>query len=1061
MMRKFALIAIVFLCLASRLLAQSGVIEGQVFDKSTNKPLADVSVVVNGTPNGVKTDGEGKYKLAFPFKSNTMITFSYVGFKPYQTVVGDRRTINVSLEVANTELGEVVTIGYATVKRRDLTGAVSSVTAKQIADIPLSSAAEALNGRLAGVQITTAEGAPGAEVKIRVRGGNSITQDNSPLYIIDGVQVEDGLSGLAPQDIESVDVLKDASATAIYGARGANGVIIITTKGGREMKTTVSYSGIYGFNTLAKKLDVMNPYEFGVWQWERSGAYATGTHDVYGTWDDIQAMKNMEAVDWQEKVLNNPAPQITHNISVTGGNKASQFNVSYTNNNQKGVVLNSSYNRHLLNFRFAHTVSSRLKIGVNARYNQQKVMGAGTSDAGDTHFNKLRNTIKYRPIIMGDVAEDEIDENYYNEIGVGNGLALINPIALNNSEYRNTTRNLLNLNGFFNLTLLKGLTFRSTLGVDINRIKLKTFDDAESLKGRFLGGGLAMVRINDYNGQSMNLSNTLTYTPSLNRKHQLTVMLGNELYNTRSETIDNQVRNFPQGITAEKALAQLSLGVPVVMSPSATATQSRIVSFFGRANYAYQDKYLLTLTLRSDGSSKFAPENRWGYFPSAAVAWRMSNENFMQPLTFISDMKFRFTYGVAGNNRILDYLYFSAYQNAGQYNLLETVMPAQTIATLANKDLRWETTRSMNLGFDLALFNNRVQLTADAYHNKTHDLLVDAPIPYNSGYKTQLQNIGETENKGVELQLRGTVMRTKDFTWNADFNISFNRNKILQLARQQESYLVTSGVSPSSNPPDFIVKVGQPVGTMIGWVSDGFYKVEDFTWSGTTPTLKQGQPDPSSIFGEKAAPGMMKYKDLDGNGIVNIQDQTIIGNPNPKFTGGFSQQFAYKQFDMSIFFNFVYGNDVFNANKVEFTNGYNGGTNLLAIMNDRWKKLDENGNLVKDPAVLAEMNKDTKLWSPKSGTGAFTINSWAIEDGSFLRLNNVTLGYSVPERLLKRAKIARLRFYATVNNMFILTSYTGFDPEVSNRSRGGVVAGVDYSAYPRSRAYLCGVNLSL
>ncbi|MCF3109872.1 TonB-dependent receptor [Niabella sp. CC-SYL272] len=1059
MMKTFLLSFMMLLCPGITLFAQSGV-EGQVLSRSDNRPLADVNVSLKGTATAVRTGPDGKYRLSVVNTSTAVLVFSHVGFKTYETAVKGLPVLNVFMDSNSTEMNEVVAIGYATVKRKDLTGSISSVTARQIVDIPIASAAEALNGRLAGVQITTSEGAPGAEVKIRIRGGNSITQDNSPMYIVDGIQVEDGLTGLAPQDIESVDVLKDASATAIYGARGANGVIIINTKGGREMKTTVSYNGIFGYNTLANKLEVMSPYEFGVWQWERAGAYATGKHDVYGTWADIQALKNMPAVDWQEKVLNNPAFQQTHNLSVTGGNKATQFNISYTGNNQKGIVLNSVYKRHLLNFRFAHTVSSKLKIGLNTRYNRQEIEGAGTSDAGAQHFNKLRNVVKYRPLIMGDVAEDEIDENYYNEIGVGNGLALINPIALNNAEYRHTGKNLLNLNGFINYNFAKGFTFRSTLGVDLNQIKLKNFDDAESLKGRFLGGGRAMVQINDYEGQTLDFANTLTYTPRLGKGHSLNILAGHEIYNARNEIIDNQVRDFPMGITAEKALAQLSLGIPVVLSPSTSGTESRTVSFFGRSNYSYADKYLLTLTMRADGSSKFSADNRWGYFPSAALAWRISNESFMQQLTFISDMKFRLTYGVAGNNRIQDYLYFSAYRNAGQYNLLETVIPAQTIATLANKDLKWETTRSANIGLDLSLFNNRLQLTADAYLNRTHDLLVNAPIPYNSGYKTQLQNVGQTENKGLEFQLKGVIINHSDFNWNADLNISFNRNKIVKLARQQDFYLVASGIAPSSYPPDFIVKVGQPVGTMIGWISDGFYTVDDFNWSGTTPTLKPGQPDPSSIFGEKAAPGMMKYKDIDGNGIVNLDDQTIIGNPNPKFTGGFNQQLRYKNFDMSVFLNFVYGNDVFNANKMEFTNGYNGGTNLLAIMNDRWKKLDENGNLVTDPVKLAEMNRNTRIWTPKSGSGAFGLNSWAIEDGSFLRVNNITLGYTLPAAITQRAKISKLRFYATVNNLWVITGYTGFDPEVSNRSNGGVVAGVDYAAYPRSRAYLFGVNLS-
>ncbi len=1021
------------------------------------KPLENVSVKPKDARTVVTTAADGSFQLKVT-KPGTVIVFSLVGYLPKE-LAAVKGSMNVVLQPAETTGEDVVVVGYATVKRKDLTGAVSSVGAKQLKDIPLTSAAQALTGRLAGVQITTAEGSPDADIQIRIRGGNSITQDNSPIYIIDGVQVENGLAGLAPQDIASIDVLKDASSTAIYGARGANGVVIITTKTGKAMKTVISYNGFLGTSRLVKKLPVMSPYEFAVWQWERDASYATGAHPVYGTWADIQQFKNTPAVDWQERVLNNKGLQQTHNVSVSGGTKTTQFNLSGTYNKQDGIVLNSGYDRKLINFRFAHAVDEHLSFGITTRYNNQVVTGAGTSDAGMSAYSKLRNTIKYRPMMMKGAGDDQIDESYYEETNTGFGLAILNPVALSNGEYNKVVRRFLNLSGYINYSFLKSFAFRTTIGFDRNTTNTQVFKDYFTPEARVLGGGLPWAGITDLTASTFNLSNTLTYNTVINKKHRLILLGGSEIYNTSNLTLDNKIQNYPIGTTAEKALSQPTLGVPFPQFPTITGADSRSVSFFSRANYAYNDKYLLTLTARADASSKFAPENRWGYFPSGALAWRVSREDFMKKIKWISDLKLRVSYGQVGNNRIPDYLYFTSYKTTGRYNLNEVIVPAAEVTALANRNLKWEVTTSRDIGIDVSLFNGRVQLTADAYRNTTNDLLVNSPIPYNSGFKTQLQNIGKTENKGLEFQLGSNIISHKHFRWTADFNISFNRNKIIQLAAKQQSYTVNSNVSPNGYA-DYLVAVGQPVGTMLGWVSDGFYKVDDFNWTGNSYVLKKGQPDPSPIFGQKAAPGMMKYRDINNDGLVNQQDQTIIGDPNPRFTGGLNQQLAYGQFDMSVFVNFVCGNKIFNANKVEFTNGYTDGTNLLGMMQNRWHNIDANGNPVTDPAQLAALNQHATIWSPKLGPGAFTANSWAIEDGSFLRINNITLGYTLPPAVLKRMRLSNLRVYATVNNLCVLSGYSGYDPEANVRGNGGVISGIDYSAYPRSRSYFVGLNLS-
>lgn len=1062
-MKNYLLLLLLIPGTVNCVMAQTREITGLVVDQTNRQPIANASILLKGSRQATATNAAGKFSLTVPDRNNLVLVASCIGYQQTEINAGQQQQLNITLAVAESKLNEVVvTIGYGTVKRRSLTGAVSSVTAAQLKDIPVNSAAQALAGRLAGVQVTTAEGSPDADVNIKIRGGGSITQDNSPLYIIDGVQVENGLSGLSPQDIATIDVLKDAASTAIYGARGSNGVVLITTKGGKEMKTIVSYNGFAGINKLANKLPVMNPYDFVIYQYERSRAMGTGDafDQEYGTWDQLDKYKTTPFVDWQEKTYGRNAFSQSHNIGVTGGNKTTQFNLSLTSNQQEGIILNSDYNRKLVNFRFDHSVNQKLKIGFNFRYNDQLIKGAGTSDKGAFFYNMLRHAVKYRPFDMEDNTDDEIlDEDYYNETNTGQGLGILNPIALNNAQYRKNRTKISNISGYLNYTILKNLSFRSTLGVDYNNNELQSFDDAFAPISR-TNGNQPMAGIVSSNTSTFNMSNVLTYTPAFKKHHTLNVLLGNEFYNLKNTTLSNRLKMFPTGIQPEIALSQLSLGTNMPLSPSTTSAESKIISFFNRTNYSYDDKYLLTFTLRADGSSKFSSANRWGYFPSAAIAWRLSEENFMKSLTFISDLKVRLSYGQAGNNRINDYLYMPIFNSNGFYALNEQIVPGYKSVNFPNKDLKWETTISRNLGLDVSLFKDRLQLTVDLYRNTTNNLLITAPIPTTSGYATQLQNVGSTLNKGVEFQVSAAIMKQRAFSWNADFNISFNNNSILQLAKGQSFYYANSGVGPSGQGGDYIVQVGQAVGAMYGFVSDGYYGVDDFDWNGSKYTLKKGVVDATKSLGA-IAPGTMKFKDLDNNGIIDESDKKIIGNANPVFMGGLNQQFVYKNFDLSVFVNFVVGNDVFNANKIEFTNGYTPSTNLLATMNNRWRTIDDNGKVITDPEVLKEVNKNAQLWTPKTGVGAFFVSSWAIEDGSFLRINNISLGYTLPQHLLSRAKISKLRFYCTLNNLAVLTHYTGYDPEVNTRRAVPVTPNVDYAAYPRSHSYIAGINLSL
>ncbi|TDE15421.1 TonB-dependent receptor [Dyadobacter psychrotolerans] len=1055
-------------------------VSGTISDES-GMGLPGVSILLKGKQTGTTTDSEGRYKLSVP-DSKSVLVFSFVGYLTQEIQVGTRSVLDVKLAIDDKALEEVVVVGYGTVNKRDLTGAVSSVGAKQLKDVPLNSASEALTGRLAGVQVTTTEGTPGADVQIRIRGGGSITQDNSPLYVIDGVQVENGLASLSPQDVESIDVLKDASATAIYGARGANGVVIVTTKGGREMKTTVNYNGFAGFRKISKKLDLMSPYDFIVYQYER-----TGNNDAFkgrygSTWDTLSRFQNTPAIDWQDKVFGRNAFSQTHNISVNGGSKTTTYNLSVTKNTENGVMLISKFERNLVNFRFDHKVTSKLKVGFNVRYADQVTTGSGTSASGGS-ISRLRQTIKYIPFIQNeDVRIDQFDEEYFNETASGgNGLTLINPILLNEMEYKKNYSNTLNLNGSVNYNFTKGLSFRSNFGINRNSGEIKMFDDYRTPKGFYTYGGEPVVTLQTNKQSTINVSNVLAFNNAAKSikgaKHHFDALIGQEIYQINVQSLENIVRNFPIGITAEKALAQLSLGASLPLYPSSNEVESRILSFFSRANYSFNDKYLATFTVRADGSTKFAEGQRWGYFPSGSLAWRISEEAFMPKGNFLTDMKLRMSYGIAGNNRIGDFLYLTLFSaNASPYGAGETLTPGYKVNTLANLNLKWEKTSSKNIGLDLGLWHNKLQVSLDAYQNDTDDLLLNVPIPSSSGYKTQLQNVGATRNRGIELQATGNILATKNFTWTANFNASSNRNKIVKLSNYQNFYYQGSNWGISGQLADFIVQEGQPVGTMYGFVTEGMYGLDDFSYDASTKiyTLKDGVTNGNTILG-LAQPGSLKLKDLNGDGKIDADnDRKIIGNPTPKLIGGLNQQFRYKNFDLSVFLNFVIGNDIMNANKIEFTNAYNTSANMLATMNDRWRTVDANGVIVQRtatvsgvqvvqgeaPAVLAELNKNARIWQPLRSNGSFTLHSWAIEDGSFLRLSNVTLGYSLPSPLLKKIKISNLRFYVTGNNLAILTRYTGYDPEVSVRSSNPVTPGVDYSAYPRSKAFIAGLNLT-
>ncbi|HEU4553886.1 MAG TPA: TonB-dependent receptor, partial [Chitinophaga sp.] len=993
------------------------------------------------------------------------LVFSFIGYRTETITAGGAAPLLVKLRQEQSNLGEVVVVGYGTVQRKDVTGSVSSVSARQIKDVPLSSAAEVLQGRLAGVQVVSSEGAPGAELVIRVRGGGSITQDNSPLYIVDGVQVENALSVIAPQDIAAVDVLKDASTTAIYGARGANGVVIITTKSGRSGKTQVTYSGAAGWRELPATVPVLSPYDFVLWQYERSRSSEADSSNfahLYGTtWDTLQNYKNVAPVNWQDRVFGRKAMFQNHNVSMSGGTAATNFNLSLTANKEDGILLESGFDRKIANFKLEHKVSEHVKAGINMRYLDQGVHGAGTTSSGTRATNRLRHAINYRPFELpipgGGI--DDFDEDYYLASS-----GATNPVLLTQAEYRNQQTRGTYLTGYVNISLFKHLSFRSTFGYDYTTIRESLFHGKITSTARQYAS-LPIASIGDQHNSTFNNSNVLQYTLGKYKgHHDITVLAGEETVQLLSGSNYVETRYFPADISAGKALANMGLGsAPSGSSqplPSSTENApSRIFSLFGRVSYAYDDRYLATVNVRADRSSKFASENGTLVFPSGSIAWRFSGERFMSGIKWLTDGKLRFGYGAVGNNRIGDLLYRQLYGVTGQYAFNHSILPGFAPSALANPDLRWERNITRNLGLDLAFFNNKLQVTVDAYKNSANDLLLAVQIPPTNGYTTQIQNIGATSNRGIEVQINANPVQGKNFSWNTSFNIAFNKNRVENLGGPAQ-ITRNSGWQGSDGVDDYLVKVGQPVGLMYGFVTDGYYKLEDFTYDAATGTYNINAHVPvNGVYGTPQ-PGMLKWKDLDGDGVITADgDRTVIGNANPKFTGGWNNQFTWKNFDASIFVNFVVGNDIYNANKLEWTDGAFPNLNMINIMKDRWTNINSQGQVVTNPQELAALNANAKIWSPVR-VQRWWLHSWAVEDGSYLRFSNVTLGYTLPKHVTERAKIASLRIYATVNNLAVISGYSGYDPDVTARRSDPLTPGVDFAAYPHSRTWVFGVNLT-
>ena len=969
-----------------------------------------------------------------------------------------------------TKIDEVVLVGYTKVSKKDVTNSVSSVKAEAIKDMPSTNAAEAIQGRMAGVQVSLSEGSPGADVDIVIRGGNSITGSNAPLYIVDGVQMDNALSILSPKEIESIEVLKDASSTNIYGARGANGVVMITTKGGRKRaKTSINYNGFLGVRKIQNTIDVLDPYQYVLYQYEvyNKGGVQTDIDAFkarYGTYDQLSKYKDVQKRDWQDEVFGREAFNFTHNLAVTGGSDNSSFALSLNNVEEDGIMIGSGFKRSMLNFKYDYDISKKLNFTLNTRYSRQTIFGTGTSSTGSQSTNRLRNAVRYQPFEGGsNVNVDDFDPLFANETN------LVNPILLANNEIKENGRNDLLLNGTLEYKISKDFTFRSVIGYLQRDEYLNQFSGTITSVAR-QNNDQPVVLLNKSQTRRITNTNTLNYRKTFG-SHKLDLLVGQEIVKTDGESLGMTIKWFPKSISAEEAFANIQSASPpgglVQDAPKAGRNPDRLASFFGRANYIFKNKYILTASMRADGSSVFGAGNQWGYFPAASAAWKITEENFLKESQTISELKLRLGYGLSGNNRIGSFLYDTFFTTSSDYGYAfgTNVTPGATTGNiLANKNVTWEKSASKNLGLDFGLFKGKVYGTLDVYQTDTKDLLLLAQIPKDRGYEYQYQNSGSTTNKGIEFSIGSTIINKENFTWKMDANISSNRNTIKSLGNNASpssfSYLYPSGWQNSLN--DFLVQVGKPVGTFWGYQTAGRYEVSDFDYNPATQvyTLKAGIPSSAAAAnGAKLIqPGDLKLQDLNGDGIIDNKDMTDLGNAQPKFYGGFSQNFRYKNWDMSLMFNFSVGNKVYNANKIEYSTQYlYKDNNMLAEVADRWRWFDDAGVKVNDPTALAALNANTTGWTPPAG--AYFLHSYAIEDGSFLRLNNVTLGYSLGKEFTKQLGLSNFRLYFTMNNVFTITGYSGYDPEANTR-RNPLTPGVDYAAYPRSRFILSGVDIT-
>lgn len=955
-------------------------ISGVVISATSKQPIAGVTVTEKFTRNGTATDNNGHFNI-FVKDKNAILVFHYVGYKEVEVAVGDQTEINISLEVENKVLDQVVVIGYGTQKKKDITSSISVVSSKALEDRPNTEFGYSLEGKAAGVQVIRSSGQPQSGFSIRIRGTSSITSGSEPLYIVDGVQTQ-SINEINPGDIESFSILKDASAAAIYGSSGANGVVLITTKRGKNQKTSLTLDVYNGYSKVMKHIQALDSKQYEDLMTEMG--------------QSLDWSKYTANTDWQNELFRT-ANQQNYQLSVAGGNASTNFYMSGSFVKQDGVVISNTLNRENFKLNLDHKINKILKVGTSISYNRWFDIDVSENSRNGS----ILNVILGSPIIgIWDSTGKQYTTDPFR-------LDLDNPVSLAEGVTHNYTNQRLNGNVYVEANILPSLKFKSMFGYEqYNSVYNYYADPYKTTSGRGFNG---QAELANSSNQYWISENTLNFAKSFNR-HSITAVAGFIASKTASSASDIQTHNF-----ANPVITTVN-GGSITDRATGTTVETSTTSFVSRITYEYTEKYLLEANYRADASSVFGPQSRWGYFPSFSAGWRISKENFFSNISVINDLKLRGSWGIVGNSQIGPYAYLGTVAPSGSYVIGGNVVAGYLPVSLENPTLKWETTTQTDIGIDMAILNSRILFTADYYYKKTTGLLLNSPVPASSGYTSALKNIGDLQNKGTEFQLT-TKNLVGDFKWNSDFNISFNRNKILNIA----GGVINDGpIDERGNTS--IAKAGVPLGTFFGYVSRGV--------------------DPNT--------GNIIYQMSDTTQGLQLSDQKIIGNANPKFIYGFTNDFSYKNWSLTLFIQGVQGNDILNATRI-FTEGMWEPRNQSAVVLQRWKTPGQVTNVPRED--LNNPNGD-----PHDNS---LISSRYVENGSYLRIKSLSLAYNLPAQFLNKLRISRLRLYATAENLLTFTKYSGFDPEVSAfGSSSNVAPGVDFGTYPQTRDIIFGLSVT-
>ncbi len=1018
--------------------AQASVIKGKVTDAS-GIGLPGVSILVEGTTQGTVTDVDGNYSITVSSDQDILV-FSFLGFISEKRAVGNNSQINVELAEDLQELSEVVVVGYGETNRRDLTGSVGSAPLSEMSKAPAGSVDQALQGRIAGVQVTTSSGRPGTAADIRIRGASSITGSSAPLWVVDGFILPDfDPTTIDPSDIENMEVLKGPSAIAIYGTRGSNGVIMVTTRTGKKEQVNVNYNGFVGVQGVTKTLDVLTPYQFVDLRYEVDGE--TNAMRAFGPLEGYEAV---EGVNWQEEVFRN-TPVESHTFTVNGGNESTRYALAATSYNTEGLIEGSLFNRKYLKLKIDQDLSDKLVVGTNISYSKSQTDGIFTSanilnndgSGSSNRFGYLKDVVQSRPTGGLALTTEELLTQQPNQDQAGTAFVL-NPLVTARTMDRFREDNQLIWNGYVDYKIIKGLKMRVNGGLSRNVRESRAFNHINS--PRYIRDGFTSGSVENRVREYYNVASYLTYKRNFGTEHEMTAMLGTEYNESVGTNVEVLALEFPD---VNSGLDNLSAS-PSVTADSYRLRTNKLISQFTRVNYIFRDKYLFTGTLRRDGSSKFGSLNKFGIFPSVSGAWRFGDEDFVQNLGIFADGKLRVEWGQVGNDRIASGLSGSLLGSSG-YGLNNSIAAGVTALNKANPEVRWEKQEQVNIGLDLGFVNNRITTGFDIYRKDSKDLLLISLLPPSSGFSDITENVGKIRNEGVELSLNAIIM-DKEFKWTSNLNISKYRTETLKLTGDQDSLLHSSGwdarPDESAYAGDYITILGQPFGQMYGYVADGLFLPQDFDTEGN-PIL-----DITAVAGEAAQTGYRKYVDMNGDSVINSEDKVVLGNTVPKFFGGITNNFSYKGVDLSVFLTFSVGNKVYNANRILYTSNLERNRNVLAEVNNRWRTdLTVDENVANNPTFRSADDKSAVL-----------TNEY-IEDGSFLRLQVVSLGYTFPKAITSKVNLNKVRVYVTGQNLVTWTKYSGFDPEGNSRGNG-LTSGVDYGAYPRSRALIGGVSVS-